>query len=241
MRPATVRCVLAAVSIAVLATVAHAAGKATVRSAHAVNVRRRPGTDSAAFATLPKGTVVKAERVVDGWALVTLENGQQGYIKAVFLDLPAGSALVALETATPGPTPPITPSALPTGTAMSTAPVSTQEARPESNRRDGLERELAQLRGRLAALESVVVSMPGNATPAVRGEGAEAAPADVPGSGGEPTRVVGALLPTVAPPPESQEMGPSLALAGVGLLVGFLLGVAYGQRQERNRRSRVRF
>ena len=33
----------------------------------------------------------------------------------------------------------------------------------------------------------------------------------------------------------------ALALGGVGLLVGFLIGTLYGQRQERNRRSRVRF
>jgi len=41
--------------------------------------------------------------------------------------------------------------------------------------------------------------------------------------------------------PEPQEIGPSLALAGVGLVLGFLIGAAYGQRQERNRRTRVRF
>jgi hypothetical protein len=33
----------------------------------------------------------------------------------------------------------------------------------------------------------------------------------------------------------------TLALAGAGVLVGFVLGAAYGRRQERNRRTRVRF
>jgi Na+/glutamate symporter len=42
-------------------------------------------------------------------------------------------------------------------------------------------------------------------------------------------------------PPEQLDIGPSLALAGVGLVIGFLLGTVYGQRLERHRRSRVRF
>jgi hypothetical protein len=240
MLRATVRCVLAVASIAVLATVAHAAGKATVRGAEAVNVRRAPDPDSAAVATLPKGTVVKVERVVGGWALATLDSGQQGYIKAVFLALPAGIEVVALETASPGRTPPTAPSAPPTTAAVS-PPDAIPAARSEPGGRDELERELGQLRDRLAALESAVVSTPGNATPVARSEGGETAPSDGSLSGGAPTRVMGVLRPTAAPPPESQEIGPSLALAGVGLVIGFLLGAVYGQRQERKRRSRVRF
>jgi hypothetical protein len=98
-----------------------------------------------------------------------------------------------------------------------------------------LERELAQLRDRLAALESAVVVTPG--APPLRREHDEVAPtAAALVEGGH-----GALRATAAEPPEPQEIGPALAMAGVGLLVGFLLGTAYGQRQERNRRSRVRF
>jgi SH3 domain-containing protein len=240
MLRATVRCVLAVASIAVLATVAHAAGRATVRGAEAVNVRRAPDPDSAALATLPKGTVVKVERVVGGWALATLDNGQQGYIKAVFLALPAGIEVVALETASPGRTAPTTPSAPPTDTAVS-PPGATPETRSEAGRRDDLERELGQLRDRLAALESAVALTPASATPVARSEGGEAAPSEGVLSGSAPTRVAGVLRPTPAQPPESQEIGPSLALAGVGVVVGFLLGAVYGQRQERKRRSRVRF
>ena len=43
--------------------------------------------------------------------------------------------------------------------------------------------------------------------------------------------------PLTRPP----EMGPALALAGAGLVLGLLLGSAFGRRQERNRRTRVRF
>ena len=59
MLPAAVRCVLVAVLTVVLAAAAHAAGKATVRGAEAVNVREVPRPDSPAFVTLRKGREVK--------------------------------------------------------------------------------------------------------------------------------------------------------------------------------------
>ena len=97
----------------------------------------------------------------------------------------------------------------------------------------GLGDEVAELRKRLAALESVVVATPaaGDATPRL------------PGAAHPPASHEGArpfLVPT-AELPNAQDLGPSLAMAGVGVVIGFLLGAAYGRRQERNRRSRVRF
>ena len=66
-------------------------------------MRRGPGPDSAAFAMLPKGTRGHGR---DGWSAAgrwsSLENGEQGYINAAFLDLPAGIEVVALETAAAG-------------------------------------------------------------------------------------------------------------------------------------------
>jgi len=102
----------------------------------------------------------------------------------------------------------------------------------------GFQREVAELRHRLAALESAVVAAPGD-VPAGTGEGpGPTAPA---ASGErEPTRG-SVFVPTVARLTGPQEIGPSLALAGVGVVIGFLVGAAYGRRQERNRRTRVRF
>jgi len=107
----------------------------------------------------------------------------------------------------------------------------------DPQRTELLERELAQMRERLAAIESAVVTpVSVRPTPAEAGhllEGQRRAD--------EPTHVAGALLPTAATAPDPEEFGPSLAFAGVGALIGFLFGAVYGRRQERNRRSRVRF
>lgn len=219
------------------ASVAQAAGRATVRGAAAVNVRRAPSANSAAFATLSRGSEVKVLRVVDGWAVIGLESGQEGYVKAAFLDLPAGMQVVTTEPTAP----PATPSEAPTETAISAAATAAPEPRAESGGKDGLEREVAQLRNRLTALESAIVSTPGNATPAARGEAGEGAADEAAIGGDATTHAGGALLPTAVRSPESQEVGPSFALAGVGLILGLIIGAAYGRRQERNRRSRVRF
>jgi len=168
---------------------------------------------------------------------VTLESGTQGYVKAVFLQLPPGVQVVEPEAQLAAVTPAETPAPAPTETA-----VATPETHPEVAGRDPLAVEVAQLRDRLAALESAVVTTPAAAaTPMARREDLEpeaAAPADKPVNAGEPVRPARPVRPVV---PEPQEIGPSLALAGVGLVLGFILGAAYGQRQERNRRSRVRF
>lgn len=121
------------------------------------------------------------------------------------------AAGAALPTEGAAGTPPADATPEPTATSIAAAPA--------------LDRELAALRERLATLEA---SMEGSGHPAAD---AGAAPAERPP----------VVVPTMVEPPASLEVGPSLALAGVGFLVGFLFGTFYGQRQERNRRMRVRF
>ena len=189
---------------------------ATVRGVEAVNVRRGAGTESPAFRSLARGAHVRVEEVSAQWARVTLEDGDSGYVNVAYLQLEPGATFPL--TATPT----VAPAAAPAG-AVEAAPAVGVTPRPAA-----LEGELAQLRERLAALESAVVTPPAGEPPA----GAVAS--------GETPRPVVPLAAPVAPP-DQLDIGPSLALAGVGLVIGFLLGTAYGQRQERHRRSRVRF
>ena len=77
-----------------------------------------------------------------------------------------------------------------------------------------IERELAALRERLAALEASMQQ---------RGAGSHGHAQGAEG-GVEPP----ATVPAMVEPPATLDVGPSLALAGVGLVVGFLLGAAYG-------------
>jgi len=233
MLAARFRWIVAMAALALGPQAAAAAGTATVRGADAVNVRRGPSPDSAALLSLSKGSSVTVEKVADGWALVTLSNGQRGYVKATFLDLPAGIEKVAAPAAAAVTAQPL---AAATVAIAPTSVPSTPELHADTQRAELLERELAQMRERLAAVESAV-GTPGS----VRPTPGEAYVAEAQRRSDEPTHVAGALLPTAATAPDPGEIGPSLALAGVGALVGFLFGVVYGRRQERNRRSRVRF
>ncbi len=185
---------------------------ATVQGVDAVNVRRGPGLDSAAFAYVTRGTGVRVEEVSGQWARVTLASGESGYINAAYLKVESGMTMPLAATPTAFPSDP-----------QSAAPAAAAEGTPAA----ALEHQLAQLRERLNALESQAVTPLAGASPAVSPTFAESrSPAP---------------LPVAVTPPDQFDIGPSLALAGFGLLIGFLLGAAYGQRQERRKRSRVRF
>ena len=205
-------------AMAVLVSVAAPAGaapiKATIKGAESVNVRRGPGPETPAFVALHRGDTVRVEERTGQWALVVLESGERGYINAAFIDLAPGATI---------------PEAAPTEIAAETPsgeatpePTATVVAAPPA-----IDRELAALRERLASLEASMQQ--GGAGSHAHADGAE--------GGIEPP----APVPALVEPPATLDVGPSLALAGVGLVVGFLIGTFYGSRQERNRRTRVRF
>lgn len=183
----------------------------TIVGAEAVNVRRGPGTESPAFVAVRRGTTVLVEERSGQWARIRLADGESGYINLAFVEL-APDATVPVAGAVADPTP--------------TGPLPDAPAMGAGSATPAIDRELAELRQRLASLEANLgqagASPTPTATPLLTGD-------------------AGAPLPPLVEPPASLDVGPSLALAGVGLVVGFLFGTFYGQRQERNRRSRVRF
>ncbi|MBX3023293.1 SH3 domain-containing protein [bacterium] len=205
--------VLAALLVPSAERAAGASVAGTITGAAAVNVRRGPGPDTAAITALHRGARVQVEERVGQWVVVVLESGERGYVNAAFVELAPGAALPAMAAvATAIDTP---PAATPDPTA--TAVVAAAPA---------IDRELAALRERLASLEAAVEHSGSTSGSRPRAEEPAVAPPPV---------------PTIVEPPAALDVGPSLALAGVGLIIGFLFGTLYGQRQERNRRSRVRF
>lgn len=185
-----------------------------IKGADAVNLRRGPGPETAAIVALHRGARVQVEERVGQWALIVLESGERGYVNAAFVELAPGATIpVAPPTAGAGETLLATPEATATGAAAPAPPA--------------IDRELAALRERLASLEASMQH------PAAGDTAHSAAHEDV--------APAPPAVPTMVEPPATLDVGPSLALAGVGFLIGFLFGTLYGQRQERNRRTRVRF
>lgn len=57
-----------------------------------VNVRSDASTDSSVLATVPDGTIVTVNGLVDGWYDVTCEYGTEGYIRSDYVDLTSSAS-----------------------------------------------------------------------------------------------------------------------------------------------------
>ena len=225
----------------VAASTASAQGNtAVITGADHVFIRRGPGTEFPPFATLSQGATVEIQEMRGEWARVQTVTGQSGYVRSTFLALtgersPAATpSRAVLSTATPAerqvPTvstsvtqanPPATEQRPPQqqpppaqGQPAAT-PVATPAAPVAAS-------ELEKLHGDVARLTATVEQLQQRLTVDTAKEG----------------------LPPV-PTPAAEEgsrvmTSTAILLMAIGLSVGWLLGNAYGRRQERGRRPRVR-
>ncbi len=207
---------------------------AVVTGAERLVVRRGPGKRYPPIAELSRGNTVEVLEMHGEWARVVTERGEKGYIKSTFLVLPAerhrGASAPVAETP-----------------AAASPPAS--EAAKLQERNKALAGEVASLRQELADLQNRCESAPAptaNPAPPVpewhaeitrlataveglerridaRASGGDAAPATPADGGGHGVSATAMLF------------------AMIGILVGWLIGGTYGRKQERGRRSRIRF
>jgi uncharacterized protein YraI len=205
-----------------------------VRGAEALYVREGPGTEYTAFETLLKGAEVQVERVEGSWAAIHTPSGRTGWVHATFLELQgtptAGEATAsqAGQDTTRG--------------AVAPTPAAAEPPADEN---------------------AVVAQAPPSSDPAARVDAPPAA-APIAGGGGDAKdellwdvkrilRLTEELHGRFAKRTDIDEgsramedsrapgVASTLALSGIGMLFGFILGSLYGRRLERNRRTRVRF
>jgi SH3-like domain-containing protein len=195
---------------------------ALVRGVPQLNVRTGPGTEHPPVATVREGEEVIVQKVSRSWAFIRTQRGETGYVHVNYLNS-LGVPMPREETP-PSPTAP--------AVAVQSSP--TPDALRE--RAAALEAEVASLRAQLVALQGEAAA--GTRTEALHGDIRHVL---------RLTEEMHAKLTTLALDGDrarsdaftsAQRIWVSL---GAGLIIGVLLGSAYGRRQERSRRTRIRF
>jgi hypothetical protein len=199
-----------------------------IRGAASLNVRSGPGREYPSFATLKEGSKVEVEATEGSWVRIRTPAGEAGYVHKAFV-----VPLEAEETSQPpaagrGVTPPGNVATGPGAKTSEEGSAVAGESEDQAQREDVLagqrriERLIEDVREDVKQLADLVQqkeSHPGTARPT---------PTPTP-------LVVGAT------PAGAAENGSLLGLSIMGLVAGFVLGTIYGRRQERGRRTRVRF
>jgi hypothetical protein len=240
----------ALLSCVLASTVWGQANTALVTGAERVFVRRGPGTEFPPFASLARGSVVEVQEMQGEWSRVKTASGQVGYMHSNFLALPneAGTGAGAVRSQPSGPAPTPAPALVPPPAVRSDS--AALNALAEKNK--ALEAQVGALQEELTALKNRPTQPAPTAAPAASGD-SEDLRAELKrltaAVEGLQSRVGGGVSSSAPPagdavPAEATERSvPSAALllGAVGLLLGWLLGAAYGRSQERGRRSRIRF
>lgn len=209
---------------------AEAAGQAIVRGASSLNVRSGPGREFPSLDVLKEGYTVEVEAAEGSWVQIRLPNGQSGYVHKAFL--------------------------VPTEVQQPVPPVATDnEAEVESGAVVSDAGDAGTRPAEPTAGEEATDPDRGSATPAVGDERAEEENLErlVESLQADVKRLLEVQASPVVPEPtptpvwagvtavDATESGSLLGLSIIGLVAGFVLGTIYGRRQERGRRTRVRF
>jgi hypothetical protein len=243
-------CVCLGLFVCLVVSARAQANSAVVAGAAHVFIRRGPGTEFPPFATLTEGSSVEIQEMHGEWARVLTASGQSGYVNSNFLAIPGEHR------APPAPARAVPPAAAPAHAVPPGATPARSEAaavRQLTEENKGLTAQIAQLQEELATLKARSEVAPSSVP--------TAAPVslDVEKFQAEVTRLTAAVerlekrldveppRVSVSPLPGLPADGPvrvvtstTILLAGVGLCVGWLVGNAFGRRQERARRPRVR-
>jgi uncharacterized protein YgiM (DUF1202 family) len=210
---------LLALLTAAVPAVAAETSSAVVSGAELLYVRRGPGTNFPAFATIPHGERVEVERLEGPWAFVRLSSGRTGYVYSTYLSFPGQTQATVMILTTPTPTATATPEAASTATATEAAVVPNPQAPAEAAPAAVPNTDVAALRQEIQQLTATVGSLQKQLNN-------ETATGQRALSGG----VRFWLTPTSV-----------TFLVVMALLIGWLAGSAYGRQSERSRRSRIRF
>ena len=228
--------------VGLVASVWAQANTAVVAGGAHVFIRRGPGTEFPPFATLTEGSSVEIQEMHGEWARVLTASGQSGYVKSNFLSLPGEHR------APPAAAPPRTvpPAATPARSEAAAVHQLTEENTSLTAQIGQLQEELAALKARAEVTPASVATPPpvaldveklhADLTRLTAAVGQLERRLDV-----EPPRVSVSPLPNLpADAPARVVTSTTILLAAIGLCVGWLLGNAFGRRQERARRPRVR-
>jgi len=203
---------------------------AVIAGAELVNIRRGPGTEFPPFATLSRGNKVEIQEMRGEWARVQTASGQYGHIRITFLapigeqpaaatpaeqQLPTVSTTSVQAKTTGTEAHPLEEGAPVTAAHLEETPAATPAAPTTADEIEKLHSDVARLSETVEQLQQQLEgTVPQESAPPLQTSALE---------GGSHVMMSTALL-----------------LTAVGLCVGWLFGNAYGRRQERGRRPRVR-
>ena len=211
-------------------TAASDATSAVVTGAELLYVRRGPGVNFPAFATIERGERVEVERLEGVWALVRLPSGQSGYVHSTFLSFPGESRATIIVPATATPTPTQQPEPSATGDAAAKNGSTTQPAQEGQGPPSAGAATLAPSQGTAASESSRDL-----ATLRTDVQRLTVAVDNLQRRIGDSGSVVDGTTD------HAWHSGVVGALVLLALLVGWMGGSAYGRQSERSRRSRIRF